>query len=531
MTLDPINLNYLNLNQVNIHRNLNEDQLINITLDQKMGHLNNTGALMVDTGKFTGRSPKDRFIVKDEVTANTVDWGTINQPFDQEQFDGLHQKMLNYLEGKEVYVRDALACADRNFQLKVRVVNELPWQNLFVRNMFIEPTKDQLLHFIPDWHVIAAPGFKADPEVDGTRQENFSIINFEKQLILIGGTAYTGEIKKGIFSVLNYILPKKEGVLSMHCSANMGNDGDTAIFFGLSGTGKTTLSADPDRQLIGDDEHGWSENSVFNFEGGCYAKTINLSKTGEPQIYNAIKKGALVENMRFQPGTKELDFTNDSVTQNIRVSYPINHIENARIPSIGTVPDNIFMLTYDAFGVLPPISRLNEGQAMYQFISGFTSKVAGTEAGITEPQGTFSACYGAPFMPLHPMEYASMLGDKMRRHKTNVWLVNTGLIGGPYGVGQRIPLKYTRALIKAALEGELDNQETAEMPIFGFQIPTNAPNVPKEILNPRKHWENKQNYDDKLQYLAEAFERNFAQFADRASEEVLAAAPRVKAKV
>ena len=531
MTLDPINLNYLDIEDVIIHRNLSEDELISLSLDKGMGKLNDTGALLVDTGKFTGRSPKDRYIVKDEITSNTVHWGSINIPFDVNKFDALEQKMFNYLESKELYVRDALACADRDFQLKVRVINELPWQNLFVRNMFIEPTKDQLLHFLPDWHVIAAPGFKANPEVDGTRQENFSIINFEKQLILIGGSAYTGEIKKGIFSVLNYILPKKEGVLSMHCSANMGNDGDTAIFFGLSGTGKTTLSADPERQLIGDDEHGWSEHSVFNFEGGCYAKTINLSEEGEPQIFNAIKKGALVENMRFHEGTNKLDFSNDSVTQNIRVSYPIHHIDNARIPSIGTVPENIFMLTYDAFGVLPPISKLNEGQAMYQFISGFTSKVAGTEAGVTEPQGTFSACYGAPFMPLHPMEYATMLGEKMRKHNTKVWLVNTGLVGGPYGIGDRIKLKYTRALIKAALNGQLENQPMATMPMFGFQIPMEAPGVPSEILNPRKQWEDKDAYDHKLTYIAEAFERNFAQFADRASEKVLAASPKIKQKV
>lgn len=528
MTLDPINLNYLDLKNVTIHRNLDEEQLIAISLEKGMAKLNNTGALMVDTGEFTGRSPKDRFIVKDKVTEDTVDWGDINIPISSEKFDKLYEKMLNYLEGKEVYVRDAMACADKNFQLKVRVVNELPWQNLFARNMFIEPTNDQLVHFLPDWHVIAVPGFKANPEEDGTRQENFAILNFEKQIILIGGTAYTGEIKKGIFSVLNYILPKTEGVLSMHCSANMGYDGDTAIFFGLSGTGKTTLSADPERQLIGDDEHGWSENSVFNFEGGCYAKTINLSEEGEPQIYNAIRKGAIVENMRFKPGTNELDFSNDTVTQNIRVSYPIHYIENAKIPSIGNVPENIFMLTYDAFGVLPPISRLNEGQAMYQFISGFTSKVAGTEAGVTEPQGTFSACYGAPFLPLHPMEYAAMLGDKMRSHQTKVWLVNTGLVGGPYGIGNRIKLKYTRALIKAALEGKLDNQEMAIMPIFGFQMPKEAPNVPSEILNPRSHWEDKSAYDEKLRYLTEAFERNFTQFEDKATDEVKAAAPKIK---
>lgn len=529
MTFEPLNLEYLKLNDVVLNHNLDEDTLIQLTLDSGAGQLNNTGALMVDTGEFTGRSPKDRFIVKDDITANAVNWNSINLPFDADKFDALQAKMIDYLNSKdELYVRDAIACAAQDYQLKVRVINELPWQNLFVRNMFIEPTGDQQLTFMPDWHVIAAPSFKADPAVDGTRQHNFAIINFEKQTILIGGTAYTGEIKKGIFSVLNFILPKKEGVLSMHCSANMGDDGDTAIFFGLSGTGKTTLSADPNRNLIGDDEHGWSNNGVFNFEGGCYAKTINLSKEGEPEIYGAIRKGALVENMRFKPGTKELDFENSEVTQNIRVSYPIEYINNARIPSTGGIPENIFMLTYDAFGVLPPISRLNEGQAMYQFISGFTSKVAGTEAGVTEPQGTFSACYGAPFMPLHPMEYAAMLGEKMREHKTNVWLVNTGLVAGPYGVGHRIKLNYTRTLIKAALDGSLAKQPMEKMPVFGFEFPKQCDGVPSEILNPRSQWEDKAAYDEKLEYLANAFERNFEQFKDRVSEEVLKAAPQVK---
>lgn len=531
MTFDPISLNYLGIKQAQLFHNLPEDELISLTLQSGDGKLTNTGALMVDTGKFTGRSPKDRFIVKDRITNDSVHWGEINQPFDTNDFDRLHAKMIAYLEGKKLYVRDALACADKTSQLSVRVINELPWQNLFVRNMFIEPTGDQLLHFMADWHVIAAPGFKADPSVDGTRQHNFSIINFEKQMILIGGSAYTGEIKKGVFSVLNFILPKKEGIFTMHCSANMGNDGDTAIFFGLSGTGKTTLSADPARHLIGDDEHGWSDKHVFNFEGGCYAKTIHLDPENEPQIFGAIQKGALVENMRCKPGTNELDFANDEVTQNIRVSYPLQYIENAIIPSVGNVPNHIFMLTYDAFGVLPPISKLDEKQAMYQFISGFTSKVAGTEEGIDEPQATFSACYGEPFMPLHPMEYARLLGDKMRMNKTKVWLVNTGLIGGGHGEGSRVKLKYTRALINQALSGELEQQEMTEMPVFGFQIPKRCTGVPPELLNPRELWADKNAYDHQLEQLAEAFITNFERYREKASEEVLQAAPKTETVV
>lgn len=527
MASQQLSLNYLGITNSDISRNPTEDELIKITLEEGLGKLNNTGALLVDTGKFTGRSPQDRFIVEDGITKGKVDWGNINIPFSQEDFSGLKAKMIDYLNGKKLYVRDVLACADRDYQIKVRVINEIVWQNLFARNMFIEPTMDQMNCFMPDWHVIAAPGFKADPKADGTRQENFSIINFSERTILIGGSGYTGEIKKGVFSVLNFVLPRKEAILPMHCSANIGKSGDTAIFFGLSGTGKTTLSADPARRLIGDDEHGWSEKGVFNFEGGCYAKTINLSKKGEPQIYNAIRKGALVENMRFKPDTNELDFKNSSVTQNIRVSYPISHIENAKIPSKGGIPKNIFFLTYDAFGVLPPISLLNKGQAMYQFISGFTSKVAGTEAGINEPKGTFSACYGAPFMPLHPMEYAGMLGYKMQKHDTKVWLVNTGFIGGGYGVGERIPLEYTRTLIDHALDGSLEKQKMKQMPVFGFQIPEKCEGVPAEILQPRQKWDDKDAYDEKLAYIAKAFQRNFEQFKDRVSDEVLENAPKI----
>jgi len=384
MIPEKLDLNYLNFSCENAFRNLPPAELFELCLKKGMGQLNSTGALMVDTGKFTGRSPKDRFIVKDRVTTSTVDWNDINLSFDPDRFDKLYAKMSAYINQLEqpLYVRDVFACADANYRLSVRVINELPWQNLFAHNMFIEPSLDALQRFEPEWHVIAVPSFLAEPKEDGTRQSNFSIINFEKRVILIGGSAYTGEIKKGVFSVLNFILPKQESVLSMHCSANKGEEDDTAIFFGLSGTGKTTLSADASRKLIGDDEHGWSDEGVFNFEGGCYAKVINLSSSSEPEIFNAIKFSALLENVRCYPDSTSVDFMNTEVTQNTRVSYPINHIDNASVPSTGGHPKNIFMLTYDAFGVLPPISKLSEGQAMYQFISGFTSKVAGTEEGV-----------------------------------------------------------------------------------------------------------------------------------------------------
>ncbi len=520
-----MNLNYLGISDIDLKYNLSEDALYEITLEKGEGELNNTDALMVETGHFTGRSPKDRFIVRDNITDSEVHWGEINIPIAPEYFDRLYKKITQYLSGKTVYVRDVHACADEKYMRNVRVINEVVWQNLFARNMFIEAELPNFDSFDADWHVIAAPGFEADPAEDGTRSKNFSVINFTKKMILIGGTAYTGEIKKGVFSALNFELPKYENVLSMHCSANMGDDGDTAVFFGLSGTGKTTLSADPDRHLIGDDEHGWSDQGVFNFEGGCYAKTINLKAEHEPEIYYAINKGALVENMLFVPGTRQLDFTNKSITPNIRVSYPLSHIPDAVIPSVGGHPHNVFMLTYDAFGVLPPIAKLTDGQAMYQFISGFTSKVAGTEEGVNEPQVVFSACYGEPFLPLHPMVYADMLGKKMREHQSNVWLVNTGLVGGGHGVGHRISISYTRAMINAALSGELENQAFETMPVFGFQIPLTCPGVPSEHLNPRDEWEDKSAYDHQLNVLARAFIKNFKQYDGEITGAILDSAP------
>ncbi|MFM7682118.1 MAG: phosphoenolpyruvate carboxykinase (ATP), partial [Bacteroidota bacterium] len=431
---------------------------------------------------------------------------------------------------KDVYVRDAYACADPNFRLNIRVVTELPWSNLFAYNMFLRPSDAELESFDPEWHVVCIPSFKADPAIDGTRQHNFAILNFTKKMILIGGTGYTGEIKKGIFSALNFILPHQKNVLSMHCSANIGEDGDTAIFFGLSGTGKTTLSSDPNRRLIGDDEHGWSDNSVFNFEGGCYAKTIDLTREKEPQIFDAIKFGALLENIAFENESSTPDYTDGSITENTRVSYPIHHIENIALPSIGGAPKNIFFLTADAFGVLPPISKLSKEQAMYHFMSGYTAKVAGTEVGITEPTTTFSAGFGAAFLPLHPAKYAKLLGEKLDGTNINVWLINTGWSGGSYGVGSRMKLSYTRAMITAALSGKLDNIQFDQLPIFNLAFPTSCEDVPTELLNPRNTWVDKNAYDTTANNLATKFVANFEKFANETSEEILAAAPKVLVK-
>ncbi len=509
--------------------NLSSEELTQIAINLNQAELTSSGAITINTGEFTGRSPRDRFIVKDDITENSVWWGDINLPFDAGKFDTLYKKLTDYLSGKELYVRDAYACADDSYRMNIRIVNEYPWSNMFALNMFLRPTNYEIDNFDPEWTIINAPGFMADSAIDGTRQHNFAIINFSKKTILIGGTGYTGEIKKGIFSALNFILPFQKNVLAMHCSANIGKKGDTAIFFGLSGTGKTTLSADPNRNLIGDDEHGWSNKSVFNFEGGCYAKCIGLTAEKEPDIFAAIKPGALLENISFKAGTNEVDFEDGNKTENTRVSYPIHHIRNIAIPSIGENPKNIFFLTCDAFGVLPPISKLTPGQAMYHFISGYTAKVAGTEEGITEPQTTFSACFGAPFMPLHPTIYAEMLGDKIQEYNVNVWLVNTGWTGGEYGVGSRINLKYTRAMITSALNGELENVGFETHNIFGLKVPIICPNVPAELLNPRNTWENKNAYDAKANELAEEFNLNFKQFAEHANVEIMNAAPKAYA--
>jgi phosphoenolpyruvate carboxykinase (ATP) len=513
--------------------NLQPAALVESTIRKDQGQLSSTGALVVKTGKFTGRSPKDRFIVKDSITEKTVDWGAINIPIESSSFDALYDKIMDYKKGlQEVYVRDAYACANPNYRLNIRVHTEHPWQNLFAYNMFLRPTEKDLKNFEPEWEVFAFPSVKADPAVHKTRQENFAIINFTKKAIIIGGTAYTGEIKKGIFSVLNFLLPTQNGVLPMHCSANTGSEGDTALFFGLSGTGKTTLSNDPERRLIGDDEHGWSKESVFNFEGGCYAKTIDLSSNKEPQIYNAIKFGALLENVGFEEDGSTVDYSDISITPNTRVSYPIYHIDNIMFKSRGDLPENIFFLTCDAFGVLPPISRLTPEQAMYHFISGYTAKIAGTEEGINEPEATFSACFGAPFLPLHPTQYADLLGEKIKKGSRtgdgtiNVWLINTGWTGGAYGEGSRIELSYTRAMVKAALTGALNKVAYHAHPIFGLEIPKTCPDVPNAVLNPRDTWRNEGDYDKMAEDLAFRFIKNFQKYAEKASVTIKAAGPK-----
>jgi phosphoenolpyruvate carboxykinase (ATP) len=505
--------------------NLSTDELVKKALERKEGVLTDKGALAADTGEFTGRSPKDKFTVCDDKTENTVWWGPVNTKFDPAKFDALLEKVLAHYKGKELFVRDAYACADPKYRLNIKVVTETAYQNLFANNLFLRPQADENVPM--DWLILAAPSFKANAEVDGTRQHNFSIINFTRKIIMIGGSGYTGEIKKGIFTVLNYILPHERGVLSMHCSANIGEKGDTAVFFGLSGTGKTTLSADPARKLIGDDEHGWAEDSVFNFEGGCYAKCIDLTEEKEPQIWHAIKHGALVENVRFFPNSNKVNYEDISVTENTRVAYPIDFIDNIAVPSIGKAPKNIFFLTCDAYGVLPPISKLSPEQAMYHFISGYTSKVAGTEAGITEPQSTFSACFGQAFLPLHPGKYAELLGAKLNASKDiNVWMVNTGWSGGGYGVGHRMKLSHTRAMLTAALNGELDAVEFTKHPVFGVMMPDSCPNVPEEILHPRNTWEDKHAYDATANQLAEKFNENFKKFESGTTDAIKSAAPK-----
>jgi phosphoenolpyruvate carboxykinase (ATP) len=523
-----ISLDQYGIKNAKVNYQLSSDELHAETISKGQGSEASSGALAVNTGEFTGRSPMDRFIVKDDITKDKVWWGNINIPFESDKFQKLYDKVVAYLSEKEVYVRDSYACADENYKLNIRVINEYPWSNMFAYNMFLRPTAAELQDFSPEWTVVNAPGFMADPEVDGTRQHNFAILDFTRKIALIGGTGYTGEIKKGIFSALNFILPVFKDTLPMHCSANVGKDGDTAIFFGLSGTGKTTLSTDANRSLIGDDEHGWTkENTVFNFEGGCYAKVINLSQEQEPEIFEAIKKGAILENVILDD-QGQVDFADTSITQNTRVSYPIYHIENIRKPSIGKDPKNIFFLTADAFGVLPPISKLTPSQAAYHFISGYTAKVAGTEAGVVEPMPSFSACFGAPFMPLHPTEYADMLSKKMLEAGVNVWLVNTGWTGGPYGVGTRMKLKYTRAMIDAALNGDLKDYTYEDYHIhsvFGVAQPRTCPGVPTEVLSPRTTWNNDEAYYKMAFKLSNAFRENFKKFESYASEEVRRGGP------
>lgn len=520
-----IGLSYIGLeNKDNVYWNLNPSQLYEHAIQNSEAQLTDKMAIRILTGKYTGRSPKDKFVVDEETTTEHIDWGEFNQPISEEIFDNLHKKMIDYLSDKDLYVKDLFAGADPEYRLNVRIVSQVAYHALFAHNMFIRPDKDELRSHHPEFTVLAAPQFQADPETDGTRSNTFILCNFKKKIILIGGTLYSGEVKKGIFSVLNYLLPLKE-VMAMHCSANMDKEGNTSVFFGLSGTGKTTLSADVEKTLIGDDEHGWSENGIFNFEGGCYAKTINLKKEEEPEIYATTQMpGTILENVVLDED-RVPDFEDASLTQNTRCSYPIHFIPNASDTGRGSHPSNIIFLTADAFGILPPISRLTPEQAMYHFISGYTAKVAGTERGVTEPQATFSACFGAPFMPLHPTVYAELLAEKVKKHDANVWLVNTGWTGGPYGTGHRMKLSHTRQMLDEAIAGNLDNTEFQEEPFFGLNIPKAVRGVPSEILIPRNTWDDKEAYDKKAEKLAKMFADNFEKFKKQASKEIVEAGP------
>ncbi|WP_042143054.1 phosphoenolpyruvate carboxykinase (ATP) [Paucisalibacillus sp. EB02] len=512
------------LSQKNVKKNLSVATLVEKVLSRKEGVLSNTGAVLATTGKYTGRSPEDKFIVKDSISESKVDWGNVNQPIEEEVFEKLYTKVISHLkDNDEVYVFNGFAGADQNYQLPIQVINEFAWHNLFAKQLFIRPTEDQLATHEPSFTVISAPTFKADPTVDGTNSEAFILVSFKHRVILIGGTEYAGEIKKSIFSIMNYLLPE-QNILSMHCSANLGKEGDVALFFGLSGTGKTTLSADPYRKLIGDDEHAWSSSGVFNIEGGCYAKCINLSEEKEPQIFNAIKFGSVLENVVLDEDSRKPDYDNTTLTENTRAAYPLEHIDNIVNPSITGHPSTIIFLTADASGTLPPISKLTKEQAMYHFLSGYTSKLAGTERGVTEPQATFSACFGAPFLPLAPAKYASMLGEKIDQYNTNVFLINTGWTGGSYGVGSRIRLSYTRAMVHAALEGELNNVETIKDEIFGLEIPTHVAGVPDEVLVPKNTWEDQEAYVTAAKNLAQQFHENFTKFS-HVSPEIAEAGP------
>lgn len=496
----------------NVHTQLSVPQLVEKVLSRNEGVLTSTGAVKAETGKYTGRSPKDKYIVEEASVKDKIDWGPVNQPISEEVFNKLYNKVVDYLKAKEeIFVFKGFAGADESSRLPIQVVNEYAWHNLFAHTLFIRPNEEELRGHEADFTILSAPNFKADPEVDGTGSETFIIVSFERRTILIGGTEYAGEMKKSIFSIMNYLLPEA-GILPMHCSANVGREGDVALFFGLSGTGKTTLSADTNRKLIGDDEHGWSSNGVFNIEGGCYAKTINLSREKEPQIFDAIRFGAVLENVVVDPETRVADYDDKSLTENTRAAYQMQAIDNIVIPSIAGHPNTIIFLTADASGVLPPISKLSKEQAMFHFLSGYTSKLAGTERGVTSPEATFSTCFGSPFLPLPATRYAEMLGDKIDEHDSKVYLVNTGWTGGAYGTGNRMKLAYTRAMIQAALEGELANIETIKDDIFGLEIPLHVPGVPDEVLQPIKTWADPAAYNKSAKDLAAQFRENFKKF-------------------
>ncbi|NMA12800.1 MAG: phosphoenolpyruvate carboxykinase (ATP) [Chloroflexi bacterium] len=502
--------------------------LVEEALKRNEGVLSPDGALIVNTGKYTGRSPNDRFVVDNGTEEEKkIDWGKVNVKISPENFDKLYAKMLGYLQNRDVFVADLMAGADPVYRLPIRIISEFAWTNLFANNMFIRPALEDRVDQVPGFTVICVPGVEGIPETDGTNSAAFIVVNFAKKIVLIGGSRYGGEVKKSVFSVMNFILPLK-GVMTMHCSANLGKDtGDTALFFGLSGTGKTTLSSDPNRLLIGDDEHGWSDTGIFNFEGGCYAKMIKLNHEHEPLIWDAVHNfGAVLENVVYDETTRELDFDSDALTENTRGAYPIYYIDGIVEDGIGVHPTNIFMLTADAFGVLPPLSKLDKNQAMYYFMSGYTSKLAGTERGITEPQPNFSACFGSPFLPLHPSVYADLLGERIAKHNSKVWLVNTGWSGGPYGVGSRFKLPYTRAFVTAALDGSLNDVEFVKEPFFGLSIPKSCPGVPDEVLNPRETWKDKAAYDEAAKKLAASFVANFKKYEEKTAKEICEAGPK-----
>jgi phosphoenolpyruvate carboxykinase (ATP) len=508
-----------------VHRNLHSGILVEHAIRRGEGLLADNGALVAYTGKYTGRQPKDKFTVKDPITADQVNWGDVNVAFNPERFDALFERVVASLQGKELFVQDLYAGADPKYRLPIRVINEYAWHNLFVRALFVRPNTEELKTHNAEFTIVAAPEFQADPERDGTRSEAFIVVSFTRKMVLIGGTKYAGEMKKSIFGVMNFLLPQNN-VFPMHCSANVGKNGETALFFGLSGTGKTTLSADPERLLIGDDEHGWSATGIFNFEGGCYAKCIKLSKENEPQIWNAIRFGSVLENVTLDQGTHVPDYNDDSRTENTRCAYPVDYIEGAVIPGIGGHPKNLIFLTADAFGVLPPISKLTTDQAMYHFLSGYTAKVAGTEAGVKEPQPNFSTCFGSPFLPLRPKVYAEMLGRRMQEHGSQCWLVNTGWFGGPYGVGSRMRLPYTRAMVNSAIEGALNEVQFETDPAFGLTVPKSVPGVPAEFLRARDAWKDKAEYDKSGAELSARFAKNFEKFDVPAN--VRAAGPGLK---
>ena len=521
-----IDLSYLGIIESKaVYRNLSPARLTELALARGEGTLTNTGALVVNTGKYTGRSPEDRYVVDEPSTRDEIAWGKINVPISEEKFDSIYNRMCAYLQNREIFVFDGFAGADEKYRIGVRVVNELASQNMFIHQLLVRPTEEQLAAFSADFTIIAAPGFKCIPELDGVHSEAAIILNFARKMVIIAGSQYAGEIKKSIFSVMNYVLPK-QGVFSMHCSANVGPDGDSAIFFGLSGTGKTTLSADPNRYLIGDDEHGWSDDGIFNIEGGCYAKCINLSKEHEPEIYGAIKFGALVENVIMDPETRELDFDDATLTENTRVGYPVEFISNAKIPGIAGIPNTVIFLTADAFGVLPPVSKLTREAAMYHYVSGYTAKLAGTERGVTEPQATFSTCFGAPFLPLPASRYAELLGEKISKTGAHVYLVNTGWSGGSYGKGgKRMSLPYTRAMVTACLNGELEKSEFELDPIFNVLVPKTCPGVPDEVLTPKKTWADTAAYEETARMLAGLFQKNFAKY-ENMDQKIIEAGPK-----